>query len=55
MAQALSYCTAKLFSHAILPLAMMKPQPVASANDDDPPASMGRQEAPRFAAASLRS
>ncbi|MCC2653379.1 MAG: hypothetical protein K0R61_4148 [Microvirga sp.] len=39
MTQALSYCTAKLFSHAILPLVMIKPRPVAGANDDDPPAS----------------
>ncbi len=36
MAQALSYCTTKLFSHALLPLVMIKPQPVASANDDNP-------------------
>ena len=36
MAQALTYCTTKLFSHAVLPLVMIKPQPVASANDDDP-------------------
>lgn len=35
MAQALSYCTAKLFAHAILPLVSLKPQPVANANDDD--------------------
>jgi hypothetical protein len=40
MAQALSYCTTKLFSHAILPLAMLKPRPVASANDDDPLAAL---------------
>jgi hypothetical protein len=36
MAQALSYCTTKLFSHAVLPLVMIKPQPVANANDDNP-------------------
>jgi hypothetical protein len=36
MAQILSYCTTKLFSHAILPLVMIKPQPVTSANDDTP-------------------
>lgn len=36
MAQILSYCTTKLFSQAILPLVMIKPQPVASANDDEP-------------------
>jgi hypothetical protein len=36
MAQILSYCTTKLFSHAILPLVMIKPRPVVSANDDDP-------------------
>jgi hypothetical protein len=36
MAQILSYCTTKLFSHAVLPLVMIKPQPLASANDDDP-------------------
>jgi hypothetical protein len=36
MAQALSYCTTKLFSHAVLPLVMIKPQPVANANNDNP-------------------
>ena len=36
MAQVLTYCTTKLFSHAVLPLVMLKPQPVASANDDHP-------------------
>ncbi len=36
MAQALSYCTTKLFSHAVLPLVMIRPQPVANANDDNP-------------------
>ncbi len=41
MAQALSYGTTKLFSHAILPLVMIKPQPVAGANDDNPPGSCG--------------
>jgi hypothetical protein len=39
MAQILTYCTTKLFSHAVLPLVMIKPRPVASANDDDPLAS----------------
>ena len=39
MAQVLSYCTIKLFSHAVLPLVMIKPQQVASANDDDPSAA----------------
>jgi hypothetical protein len=36
MVQVLSYCTAKLFSHAVFPMVMIKPRPVASANDDDP-------------------
>ena len=36
MAQVLSYCNAKLFAHAILPLVLANPKPVASANDDDP-------------------
>ena len=36
MAQVLSYCTTKLFSRAFLPLVMIKPVPLASANDDDP-------------------
>ncbi|MBB3018387.1 hypothetical protein FHR70_001441 [Microvirga lupini] len=36
MAQALSYCTTKLFSHAVLPLVRIEPRPVTSANDDDP-------------------
>ncbi|WP_160195392.1 hypothetical protein [Microvirga sp. BSC39] len=39
MAQILSYGTTKLFARALLPLVMIKPQPVASANDDDPPAA----------------
>ena len=36
MAQVLTYCTAKLFSHAVLPFVAIKPRPVAGANDDDP-------------------
>ena len=36
MAQVLSYGTTKQFSHSILPLVMIKPRPVVSANDDDP-------------------
>jgi len=36
MAQVLTYCTAKLLSQALLPLVVMKPEPVAGANDDDP-------------------
>ena len=40
MAQVLTYGTTKLFSHAILPLVMIKPRPVANANDDDPPGTV---------------
>ncbi len=36
MAQVLTYCTTKLFSHAVLPLVMIKPKPVTGANDDRP-------------------
>jgi hypothetical protein len=36
MTQVLTYCTTKMFAQAILPLAMVKPEPLKSANDDDP-------------------
>jgi hypothetical protein len=40
MAQLLSYCSAKLFAHALLPLVLAQPKPLASANDDDPLAAL---------------
>jgi hypothetical protein len=40
MAQVLSYCSAKVFAHAILPLVLANPKPVASANDDEPQARL---------------
>ncbi len=36
MALVLTYCTGKLLSHAILPVAVFELKPVKGANDDDP-------------------
>ena len=36
MNQVLSYCTARLFTHALVPLAPLRARVVAPGNDNDP-------------------
>ncbi|WP_262032460.1 hypothetical protein [Microvirga sp. Mcv34] len=40
MNQVMSYCTARLFSRAFVPLALLRPKEIEPGNDNVPPISL---------------